>query len=263
VVGFVFLHFMPNQTAIITGASSGIGKELAYQLAAMNWNVFLIARRDALLSGIVEDINRLSQGKADWYACDVSDEAEVTRAVKKADNSLGSISLVIANAGAQKQVSIHDLDIEAIWRIYEVNVFGTLNTVKASLPYLKERGAGQIIAVSSISSFCSLPKGHPYCASKAALNRHMRGIYYELKHKNIAVTTVLLGFVKTSFIAHHPFKVPVAVKAKDAARKIIRIVGSKRKTVFINALPLLCFIRIMNLLPEQFHYRLFKTTKLA
>ena len=254
---------MDNKTAIITGASSGIGKELAFQLADKNWNVFLIARRKNLLKSITDEINNSNAGHADWYACDVTNKKEVEAATKKAMSSFGDISLVIANAGIREQVSIKEFDLNKIKRIYDVNVFGVLNTIKASLPYLLERGEGQIIAVSSISSFCSLPKGHPYCASKAALNKHMRGLYYELQPFKITASTIFLGFVRTPMIEGHSFNVPLVIEAAKAARKIIKSIGSKKRISFINCWHFLFFIRLMNLLPEFLHYFLFKKTNLA
>jgi len=254
---------MEHKTAIITGASSGIGKELAFQLADRNWNVFLIARRQNLLKSISDKINNSNAGHADWYACDITDKEEVEMAIKKAVLGFGNISLIIANAGIREQVSIEEFDLNKIKRIYDVNVFGVLNTIKASLPYLLESGEGQIIAVSSISSFCSLPKGHPYCASKAALNRHMRGLYYELKPFKITASTIFLGFVRTPMIEGHSFNAPLVIEASKAARKIIKIIGSKKKMAFINCWHFLFFIRLMNLLPESLHYALFKKTNLA
>jgi short-subunit dehydrogenase len=147
--------------------------------------------------------------------------------------------------------------------IYNTNVFGALHTIKPALPYLLRKEAGQIIAISSVSSFCSLPRGHPYCASKAALNRHMRGLYYELKPKNIMVSTVFLGFVRTPMIDNHHFKVPQTIEASVAARRIIRVIGSKKKVHFIHALPFLILIRFMNSLPEYYHYMLLRKAKLA
>jgi len=254
---------MENKTAIITGASSGIGTELAFQLADKKWNVFLIARRQNLLKSISNEINNSKAGHADWYSCDVTDKEEVEVATKKAVSGFGDISIVIANAGIREQVSIKEFDLCKIKRIYDVNVFGVLNTIKASLPYMLERGEGKIIAVSSISSFCSLPKGHPYCASKAALNKHMRGLYYELKPFKIMVSTIFLGFVRTPMIEGHGFNVPSVIEASEAARKIIKSIGSKKKMSFINCWHFLFFIKLMNLLPEFLHYFLFKKTNLA
>jgi short-subunit dehydrogenase len=254
---------MTNQTAIITGASSGIGKELAIQLASRHWNVFMIARRKEHLENISDTINASDAGSAAWYACDVSNEQEIKKAIKKAIEVFHDIDLLIVNAGIRKQLPSMDIDMQTVRKVYEANVFGALHTVKSALPYFLQKQKGEIIAISSVSSFCSLPRGHPYCASKSALNRHMRGLYYELKPKNIKVTTVFLGFVRTPMIENQRFKVPQIIEASVAANRIIKVIGSNKKTHFVHSLPFLFFIRFMNALPEYYHYFLFRKTGLA
>jgi short-subunit dehydrogenase len=214
--------------ALVTGASSGIGKALALRLAREGCRVGLVARRRELLDNLADQI-RSEGGCSTTAIADVSDRDEIRAAARHIRDQLGPIDYLIANAGVGTPTLLDPLNIADVERMFEVNVFGVIYAVEAVLPEMIDRKRGHICAVSSLAAFKGMPGESAYCATKAAVNTYLEGLRIQLREHNVAVTTVCPGFVATPMTAVNDFHMPFLVSAERAADHIVRALRRRRK----------------------------------
>jgi len=217
-----------NQVAVITGASSGIGWELAKVLAAQGCKVGLVARRRELLEQLAAEIEAHG-GKAAAAAADVGEREQVLKAIHDVSGRLGPVDLLIANAGVGAPLLLEPMNVAAQEKMFRINTFGVVYAIEAVLPEMLRRGRGHLAAVSSIAAYKGLPGESAYCASKAAVNIYMEGLRIQLRGRGIAVTTICPGFVRTPMTAVNDFWMPFLLEADEAARRIVRALGRRRK----------------------------------
>jgi len=159
----------------------------------------------------------------------VGQRDEVGQALAALRRELGTIDVLIANAGIGLPTQlepVNALEVEAMLRI---NFLGLVYALEAVLPEMLQRGRGQIAGISSMAAYRGLPGSSAYCASKAAMNVYLEGLRIPLKERGIAVTTVCPGFVKTPMTADHPFHMPWLLEPDDAARRIVRALARRQK----------------------------------
>jgi short-subunit dehydrogenase len=219
-----------NQVAVITGASSGIGWSLARELARQGCKLGLIARRQAELSQLAEEI-RQSGGVAAAAVADVGERSQVLAAVEEVRRRLGPVDIMIANAGVGMPTWLDPVNIGDVERMFRVNVLGAVYSIEAVLPEMLRRGRGHLAGVSSLGSYKGLPGESAYCASKAALNVYLEGLRIQLRGRGIAVTTICPGFIRTPMTAVNKFAMPWLLEADEAAQRIVRALA-RRKKVF-------------------------------
>ena len=237
-----------DQVAVITGASSGIGWELAKELARQGAKVGLIARRLDKLEALAAEI-RQGGGTAALAAADVTRREEVLQAVQSIRQQLGPIDLLIANAGVGAPTLLPPMNMDQIERMFQVNVFGVIYSIEGVLAEMIQRGRGHIAAVSSMASYKGLPGESAYCASKAAVNVYMEGLRIQLRRHNIAVTSINPGFVKTPMTDPFEFKMPFVMEAEAAARRIVKALRRRRK--YCNfPLPIVLLMKLTQWLPD-------------
>lgn len=224
---------MTFKNIFITGASSGIGRELCLSYAAPAVTIGMVSNED---SGALEDTARACRAKGAvglTYLTDVSDSAGMRNCIAEYIKAVGHADLVIANAGVRHEEDENYSDTEKSWRVMEVNVLGAINTISPFVPLMKSRRAGQLAVVSSISSFRGTQNSGIYSASKAAINIWMESLRLRLIPYSVKVTVLCAGFVKTAMTAELTFWQPGSLSAGRAA-DIIRtgIARSKRTCVF-------------------------------
>lgn len=217
-----------NQVAVITGASSGIGWELARCLAAQGCKVGLIARRKDKLEALAQEIGG-SGGSAAVAAADVADRDETVVAIHSVCAQLGPADLLIANAGVGWPTLVDPMNMGNIEQMIRVNLLGVVYSIHAVLPSMLERGRGHLAAVSSMAAYKGLPGEAAYCASKAGVNTFMEGMRIHLRDRGIVVTTICPGFVRTPMTAANDFKMPFLLEADETARRIVRALERQRK----------------------------------
>ncbi|MSR30213.1 MAG: SDR family NAD(P)-dependent oxidoreductase [Gemmataceae bacterium] len=210
-----------GKKAIITGASTGIGRALAVLMAREGFQVGLLARNSQLLETLALEI-RAEGGTAYWARGDVKDRENALASMKSLMEELGGIDLLIANAGLGAPTLIDPFNVADQEAMIRVNLLGVIYSIEAVLPAMVNQGHGQIAAVSSLAGFKGLPGESGYTASKSGLNTFMEGLRIQLRPKNIKVNTICPGFVKTPMTAVNDFKMPWVMEADEAARRILK-----------------------------------------
>lgn len=246
----------PNsKKALVTGASRGIGAAVAARLARRGYQVWLAARSQDALSVEVERIRSLG-GVARSCALDASKPEAVERQVGELDREVGGFDLVVANAGiGGEQVAVADQTLADARAVMEVNYLGALATLLPCIPGMTQRGAGQLVGVSSLAGQSPLPSAAGYGTSKAALSFFLASAAIDLLPRGITVTDVRPGFVKTALTDKNQFEMPFLVPLERAADIIDRGIAAKKRVVRF-PLPLVAAISAGQLLPDALRDRL-------
>lgn len=197
-----------DKTIIITGASSGIGRALAEELAQRGANLVLGARQYVTLCEITANLEAKYGIKALAVQTDVSKEEDCEQLVKQAVSTFGKVDVLINNAGLSMRALFNDLDLSVLKNLMDVNFWGTVYCTKYALPeILKTKGS--IIAVSSIAGYRGLPGRTGYSSSKFAMNGFMEALRTELLKTGVHVMVACPGFTTSN--------IRVAALAKDGA----------------------------------------------
>jgi NADP-dependent 3-hydroxy acid dehydrogenase YdfG len=226
-------EFLLDKVAIVTGASSGIGRETALALARQGACVALAARRETALLGLEEDIRKLGR-KALVLQTDVTQRGQVKRMVQEVVTQWGRVDILISNAGEYIQGPIVDLDPAELQRSLDVNYFGGVYCIKAVLPHMLAQKSGHIVAVTSMDGKIGLPPDAPYVSAKFALTGFMEVLRQEVSDHGIAVTNVLPGRVDTVMIEHLRFSwVSPKVSPEAVAGSIIDAIRKRKPIVIV------------------------------
>ncbi|NPA90674.1 MAG: SDR family NAD(P)-dependent oxidoreductase [Chloroflexi bacterium] len=186
--------------AIVTGASSGIGKETALALAREGARVVLAARRRPLLEEVAQAIHALG-GEALVIPTDVRDREQVDHLVRETLARWGQVDILVANAGAYIRRPIRELRVEDLEESMAVNFYGSVYPVLAVLPHMLARGHGHIVLVTSMDAKKGIPPDGPYVAAKFALAGFGDVLRQELHGTGVRATVVFPGRVDTPLIA--------------------------------------------------------------
>lgn len=203
----------------ITGASTGIGRALTFELGRRGYTVAATARAEDNLTSITREAGDM-EGRIFIFPCDVMDEAAMERTVAQIEKTLGPIALAVFNAGTYLPVRGDRLETTNFVRSFEVNVFGMLNGLVPLVDRMRERGFGQIAVMGSVTAFFGMPSAAAYGATKAALNNMAEALRFDLEKMNIRVQIVNPGFVATPLTAKTEFDMPALLSPGDAARRI-------------------------------------------
>ncbi|MDB4942947.1 MAG: Oxidoreductase, short-chain dehydrogenase/reductase family [Labilithrix sp.] len=245
------------KTVLVTGASSGIGRALVLEYARRGANVVAAARREAELASLVEAVKQAG-GRASYRVCDVSDVAAASDLVRAAEKDLGSLDMVISNAGVGGTTHASRLDVSSVAQMIDVNVRGAITPLVAAIPIMLGQKRGQLVGVSSLAGRRALPTAAAYNASKAALSVFLETLRIDLDASGILVTDVQPGFVETPITASNEFPMPFMWDAPKAARVIAdRLEKGPRIIAF--PLPLDVLTRVSRHLPYPLHAWLTRT----
>jgi uncharacterized protein len=230
---------LKGQSIILTGASSGFGAVLSRKLAARGARVALLARRKDLLDRLAEEI-RAEGGTAYPLRCDVTDPQQVERTIKEAVMELGTVDVLVNNAGIMRNTPLQTCDLGDISAQFETHVFGAINCTRAVLPVLLAKGRGQIVNISSASAWMGPSQWSGYAASKAALMRLTQVWRWELQPKGIMVTGVYPYYTLTDMLGEpgsvtvrERFPLMPVQKAEKVADAILKAIDRNQREVFI------------------------------
>jgi uncharacterized protein len=229
----------PDDTVAITGASAGIGTELARQLAARGHNVTLVARRRERLAELAEQL-RLSHGvAAEVHACDLADDAARAELVSQLRGGERHVAALCNNAGYGSFGAFHELDLEGETRMVRLNVLALHELTGAFLPDMVARGGGAVLNVASVASFQPIPYNATYAATKAFVHSFSEAVSAELHGTGVSVTSLCPGPVATEFgevagVRDLESQMPgfMAQSAQDVARAGIEAMVRGKRSVF-------------------------------
>lgn len=236
------------KVAIITGASSGIGLELAREFSRRGLAVSLLARRKDLIDQAVMQI--LSDGgSAIGFECDVTSRDSVSLAVRATEEKFGAIDVAVANAGVGIPTPLRKFSLEDAVQIVTVNYIGMLNLIGAVLPNMLERKSGHLVGIASLAGFRALPTSAGYSASKAAMQTFLEAARVELKPKGVSVTIVNPGFVQTAMTEKHKGRLPFVMTVEKAS---LRIADAIERKVRVLSFPLASTMamKLVRILPD-------------
>ena len=248
---------MNKKTIWITGGSTGIGKALAIKFANMGWNVAISARREALLKEISESNENIYE-----FPLDVTNKSKCIEVFEKIKNKFQNVDICFFSTGTWNPKKEKDIDVEQIEKVFKVNFFGTLNSIKAVEKHFKDKKNGIITIVSSIAGYRGLPNSTGYGPSKSALNNLAESLYFDFKRSNVRVCLVSPGFIKTPMTDKNDFKMPFLKTTEYAAEKIYD--GLINKNIFEIHFPksLTLILKMLGFLPNKIYFSLIgKMTK--
>ncbi len=216
----------------ITGASSGIGKALAYDLSKRGHKLFLASRNTEKLEAISKDINRHSPNSIYFSKCDVTIKSDIEHAVKNANNSMGSVDIAVLNSGVGGKYFFKQ-PVESDFRnVMDTNFYSVLHCMEYLVPLMINQGQGHISVVSSMADVRGFENSAPYGASKAALSLAMESARAELAPLGITVSTIRPGFVKSSITDKNKFKMPFLMETERAAKIIATNILKNKKHIY-------------------------------
>ena len=240
-----------TRTALITGASSGIGHALAVELAARGYDLGLAARRLDALQQLEREIRqRHPDRRSELRRLDVTNYDEVTTAIDELATALGGLDVVIANAGVGSSGPIGHGHAHADRAVIETNLLGAMATIDAAVALFQRQGRGQIVAISSVAAFRGLPGSASYSASKAAIATYTDALRAELYGTPIKVTTLYPGYIDTPLNEHMPRR-PFLISLDKGAALIADKIERGVKTSTIPTYPWNVLSRILRILPTS------------
>ncbi|WP_370221828.1 SDR family oxidoreductase [Cytobacillus sp.] len=189
---------LKGQAAIVTGASRGIGKEIAVKLAKQGMKLTLIGSSGEVHKS-AEDLKKMGFADVLPIQADISDEAQVKDAVEKTLQKYKQLDLLVNNAGVGFFKQVDETTLDEWKKVFEVNVQGVFLGCKAVLPYMKERKSGTIITISSDVARYTIPNGSAYTATKYAVQGFSGSLAQEVREYGIRVGTINPGMVDTFF----------------------------------------------------------------
>lgn len=242
---------MTYSTAIITGASSGIGHALATRLAALGTHVVVAARRRALLDELTRSIES-EGGRATAVELDVGNTSQVVSTLLRLDDELGGIDLVVANAGVGLNRDAKELSWQDVEPVLQVNVLGALATLSALLPRMVARRSGHLVGVSSLAQYRALPTSAAYSASKAAVSTFLEGLRVDLRGTGVSVTDIRPGFIRTPILVEEVRDKSYVLELAPAADRMLEAI-LKKTEVFAFPFPLAQLAAFSRWLPNSLY----------
>ena len=222
----------PFSLAWITGASTGIGRELALRLAAQGCVVAASARSVAALDSLAVESQSLP-GRIVAMPLDVTDSADVERTYAKIAGSLGIPDLCVLNAGTYIPVDAEKLNSRDFDSQFNLNVMGTVRVLEAIIPGMVKRRSGRIAVVASVSGYRGLRTASAYGATKAALINMCEALRMELGDHGIVVQVVNPGFIKTPLTDKNEFPMPFLMPVDKAVDQFYRgLLGNRFEITF-------------------------------
>ncbi len=241
-----------SRSVMITGASSGIGAALAYELAARGHDLALCARRLDKLESLRTAIRQHHAAvRVEIQDLDVTRYDQVPSVLEGLAEALGGLDTVVVNAGIDLGGKIGRGQFGKCRRILETNLLGAIATADAAIGHFMTRGSGHLVGISSIMAFRGLPRNAFYSASKAGLATYLQAVRPYLRRKGIDVTILYPGFIDTplnDMLPHRPF----LISAEKGARIMADRMARKVRTATIPAWPWALVKWGLRVLPDRF-----------
>ena len=235
----------------ITGASSGIGRALAIKFANEGWIVAASARRENLL----QELNKINENIYS-FPLDVTNIDQCKTVFKNIVEKFKDIEISIFGTGIHDPKSEKEFNLEKIRKIMEVNYFGTMNSINSVYEYFSNKKNGQISIISSVAGYRGLPAAGAYCASKAALTSFAESLNFDMKMKNVRVSLISPGFIKTPMTDQNDFPMPMIKSPEFAANEIYKGLTVKKTFEIHFPKAFTYFLKFLQILPSSLYFKL-------
>jgi len=212
-----------KKIAWVTGASSGIGEATVKRLTQEGWHVAVTARSEDKLKKLSEISKFISV-----FPGDVTDAGHMAAIADQIEETLGPIDLALLNAGTYTPDTLDNFSADNFKKLYEVNVFGTVNCLEPVLNKFKARGKGHVAVVASVAGYRGLPSSLAYGSSKAALINLCEALAAESTGSGIKIQVICPGFVKTPLTDKNEFPMPMLMPVDEAADKLVQGLNSNQ-----------------------------------
>jgi short-subunit dehydrogenase len=223
--------------SLVTGASGGIGRATALELARQGSSVVVVARRQRALEQLVAEL-RSSGKRAEFVAGDITDPAIRRAALDRAQSAFGGLDILVNNAGRGAMGRFADASTERLRQVFEVNFFAAAELIRESLPILASGNQPIIVNIGSILGHRATPRNSEYCASKFALRGLTESLRPELAGLGIDVLLVSPGTTESEFYEHvinadekPPWPEQKAIPAADVARAVVRAIHLGKREI--------------------------------
>jgi dehydrogenase/reductase SDR family member 7B len=191
-----------GNTVWITGASSGIGEALANELFSQGATVILSSRSTRKLEEIKARFDQIDPGRCFVVPCDITRSESIDHALETVKQKIGHVDILINNAGVSQRSSALDTSMKVVRELFEVNFFGSVAVTTGILPWMISKGGGHVVVISSMAGKFGFRMRSSYSASKHALHGFFETLRSELNDKNIRVTLICPGRIKTDISIH-------------------------------------------------------------
>ena len=229
---------------LITGASSGLGEELARRYAKENNELVLLARREDKLQKLQNELKPFAKS-IELVVVDVSEFETLQEKIK----NISDVDMVILNAGMSIGHSLEITPFSDFKKLYDVNLLSNHAILEVLLPQFKAKKSGKIVFISSLASLITMPTSVAYSSSKRALNAYAEGIRYKYKNHGIKVITIRPGFIQSEMTDKNSFKMPFLLSNKDGVNRIYKAI-EKEKLIHSFPLRFYLIISLLNSLPQ-------------
>jgi len=233
-------HFLKNRHLLLTGASSGIGRDLALQIAPHGAKLLIIARNEQKLNQLTAEITSLGS-ECTPLVGDITDPANRAQAIAHIQQHWQTLDLLINNAGISAHGRFEANDEQTLRRIMEVNFFACTELTRHAIPLLEAGQNPMIVNVSSILGHRGIPHNSEYCASKFALHGWSEAIRPELTRKKIDLLLVSPGTTETEFFDHliakqdnSPWPPQKGIPSAKVAEQILHAIQHRRHEIYPN-----------------------------
>lgn len=238
----------------ITGASSGLGRELASQYAQAGHQVCVSARGTQALTELAEDCTDMD-GSIHAFGMDVTNPDQIASCFEEMKQSVGVPDICVFNAGTHTENPVKGFDSKIYQRLININYMGVVNCLQVIIPVYLQQGQGQIAVVSSVAGYRGLPKASAYGASKAALINMCEALQPELAAANVDLRLINPGFVRTPLTDLNEFPMPFLMEVEDAAARMVKgLAGNSFEITFPRRFTWL--LKFLCILPYAVYLRL-------
>lgn len=243
-----------SRTAIIVGASRGIGASLARELAGRGYRLGLLSRNQEQLNQLADELRAAHGITVETDSLDVCEQAEVAPVMNRMITAFGTVDLVIVNSGVTGVRKAGDGNIAEDRRIIETNLLGAIAVIDVAMAQFKQQGRGHLAGISSVSASFAIPGSGAYSASKAALTNYLEALRMEVSKRKIDVTIVHPGFVNTD-IAPGMEKYPFVATPEKVAKEIVDGIERKKKNMIVPRFPWSLIMPVLHLIPDSIKSR--------
>ena len=237
----------PSKTVLITGASSGLGKQMAIEFAQRGYNLVLSARRLDALQALKQQLQNHPVIIECWQ-CDVCDEGALKAMLQQAADTFSSIDIIIANAGMGGAGFVGNSDFSVSKATIDLNVTAAMATAHYGIEIFRRQGFGQMVFIGSVAGYRGLPGSSAYSVSKAAIRSFAESLRVETYREDITVTVLNPGYIDTPINQNASYR-PFVIEVEKGGKILVDLIEAKVKRAMVPSWPWGLIARVLAILP--------------